>query len=323
MPVTESAEVGIVPRDEALAVFGSDQIASLEQLRPRPLGATVGVWRVRVGDRSAVLKLLRLGAGSNVNWAASPEPGHPRWWRRELVVLRDGLVDVLRPELRPPTLLHTADRPDGSLALWLEDLGPPAAWTIEALARVARLLGVAQRRAVAHLPMALPRGFLRAYLEPRIPHLAEPFASLRETILRRLDAAPQTLSHFDFHPANIFPADCATTVIDWGYCGCGPLGTDAGVLASDALADELVPPEHAAALVNAIWEAYCDGLADEALAGAAAEVYAVGTAMRYAWFPAWLAGEYGPKPDKRRSRGAAAAHATFAERATEYLQGVG
>jgi hypothetical protein len=71
--------------------------------------------------------------------------------------------------------------------------------------------------------------------------------------------------------------------------------------------------------VNAIWEAYRDGLADEALAGAAAEVYALGTAMRYAWLPAWLAGEFGPKPDERRSRGVVAAHATFAERATEYL----
>ena len=98
MPVTESAVVGIVLRDEALAVFGSDQVASVEPLRPRPLGATVGVWRVRVADRSAVLKLLRLGAGSNINWAASPEPDHPRWWRRELVVLRDDLVDVLRPD---------------------------------------------------------------------------------------------------------------------------------------------------------------------------------------------------------------------------------
>jgi hypothetical protein len=94
---------------------------------------------------------------------------------------------------------------------------------------------------------------------------------------------------------------------------------DAGVLASDALADELVPPEQAALLVNAIWEAYRDGLADEALAGAAAGVYALGTAMRYAWLPAWLAGEFGPKPDERRTRGVIAAHATFAERATEYL----
>lgn len=319
MPDTESAAGEIVVRDESLAVFGSDQVASVEPLRPRPHGATVGVWRVRVADKSAVLKLLRLGAGSNVNWAASPEPDHPRWWRREFVALRDDLVGVLRPELRPPTLLHAAERPGGSVALWLEDLGHPATWTIEALARVARLLGAAQRRAVAHLPAALPRGFLRAYLEPRVPHLAEPFASSRETILARLDAVPQTLCHFDFHPANIFPANGATAVIDWAYCGCGPIGSDAGVLASDALADELVPSEQAELLVNAIWEAYRDGLADEALAEAAAEVYALGTAMRYAWFPAWLAGEFGPKPDERRSRVVVAAHATFAERANEYL----
>jgi hypothetical protein len=318
MAATESVG-GVVLRDEVLAVFGSDQVSSIEPLRPRPLGATVGVWRVRVADSSAVLKLLRLGAGSNINWAASPEPDHPRWWRRELVVLRDDLVGVLRPQLRPPTLLHAAERPDGSVALWLEDLGQPTAWTIEALARVARLLGIAQRRAAARLPTALPRDFLRAYLEPRIAHLAEPFASSREVILARLDAAPQTLSHFDFHPANIFPADGAATVIDWAYCGCGPIGMDAGVLASDALADEVVPPDEASLLVDAVWEAYRDGLADEGLADAAAEVYALGTAMRYAWLPAWLAGEYGPKPDERRSRGVVAAHATFAERAIEYL----
>jgi hypothetical protein len=319
LPFEESAEAETVPRDEALAVFGSEDRASVEPLRPRPLGATVGVWRVNVADSSAVLKLLRLGAGSNVNWAASPEPDHPRWWRRELVVLRDDLLGVLRPELRPPTLLHAADRPDGSLALWLEDLGPPAAWTIETLARMARLLGVAQRRAVHQLPAALPRGFLREYLQPRIPHLAEPFASQREKILSRLDALPQTLCHFDFHPANIFPAGATTTVIDWAYCGSGPVGADAGVLAADALADEVVPPDQAPLLVNAIWDAYREGLADEALARAAAEAYALGTALRYAWFPAWVAGEYGPQPDERRSRGAAAANATFAERAADYL----
>jgi Phosphotransferase enzyme family len=319
VPVNESAVAEIVPRDEARAVFGSEDCAKVEPLRPRPLGATVGVWRVNVSGKSAVLKLLRLGAGSNVNWAASPEPDHPRWWRRELFALEDGLLDVLRPELRPPTLLHAADRPDGSLALWLEDLGAPAKWTIEALARVAGLLGVAQRRAVNQQPGALPRGFLRAYLEPRIPHLAEPFASQRERILSRLDALPQTLSHFDFHPANIFRADRTTAVIDWAYCGCGPVGADAGVLAADALADEVVPHHQAPLLVNAIWEAYRDGLADEALAHAAAEAYGLGTALRYAWFPAWVAGEYGPQPDERRSRGVVAANATFVELATDYL----
>jgi len=45
----------MVPPDEVLVVLGSDEDASVEPLRPRPLGATVGVWRVRVADRSAVL----------------------------------------------------------------------------------------------------------------------------------------------------------------------------------------------------------------------------------------------------------------------------
>jgi hypothetical protein len=94
---------------------------------------------------------------------------------------------------------------------------------------------------------------------------------------------------------------------------------DAGVLASDALVDEVVPAAQAELLVDVIWEAYRDGLADEALAAAAAEVYALGTAMRYAWLPAWLAGDYGPKPDEQRRRGVVAAHATFAEHATAYL----
>jgi hypothetical protein len=108
-------------------------------------------------------------------------------------------------------------------------------------------------------------------------------------------------------------------VIDWAYCGCGPVGADAGVLAADALADEVIPADQAPRLVNAIWEAYRDGLADEALADAAAEVYGLGTALRYAWFPAWVAGEYGPQPDERRSRGVVAANATFVELATDYL----
>jgi hypothetical protein len=80
-----------------------------------------------------------------------------------------------------------------------------------------------------------------------------------------------------------------------------------------------VPPDQAPLLVNTIWEAYRDGLAEPALARAAAEAYALGTALRYAWFPAWVDGEYGPQPDERRSRGVVAANATFAERATDYL----
>jgi hypothetical protein len=310
-----------VPSDEAAAVFGGEQIDGSEPLRPRPLGATVGVWRVWAGASSAVLKLLQLDASPNPNWAASPDPTHPRWWRRELAVLEDGVAAHFEPDLRPPHLLHTAEREDGSLALWLEDLGPPAPWTLERIAEVARLLGTAQSRlAKERPPRELPSGFLRAYLEPRTTHLVEPFASAREEILDGLEKAPQTLCHFDLHPANVFPGADGTAVIDWAYCGLGPLGNDAGVLASDAIADEVIAPEEADQLVEAVWDAYRGGLDDDSLATAAAWVYAVGTALRYSWLPAWLAGTYGPQMQETRRPFVAAAHDAFLERALTFLK---
>jgi hypothetical protein len=309
----------IVLPQEAALVLGDPEIESLESLRPRPLGATVGVWRVRGGGGSAIVKLLRLGASPNLNWRASENPAHPRWWRREPSVYAQGIPDLFEPELRAPRLLHVGERTDGSVALWLEDLGRPASWTVEAVADVARLLGAAQGRLSRDLPNGLPSGFLRAYLEPRLDHLAEPFAGNREAILLRLDQISQTICHFDLHPANVFPGRGGMAVIDWAYCGLGPIGADAGVLASDALADEIIKASEAAALVAAVWAAYSDGLADERLSEEAAEVYALGTALRYAWLPAWVNGEYGPEPSESRRLGAAAAHEAFLELAERWL----
>lgn len=314
------SQAALVPAAEAAAIFGLHRVDSVEPLRPRPLGATVGVWRVRAGEESAVLKLLRLDASPNPNWAASPEPGHPRWWRRELAVMQDTILERLQPELRPPRLLHSAERQDGSLALWLEDLGPPASWTVERIAEFAGLLGTVQARIAREgPPSGVPRGFLRAYLEPRRQHLAEPFAARCDEILDALETAPQTLCHFDLHPANIFTGAAGTAVIDWAYCGLGPLGSDPGILASDAIADEMIVPDEAAQLAEAVWAAYRDGLADDELATSAERVYALSTALRYSWLPAWLAGTYGPQMAEARRPYVAAAHAVFFGRAMHYL----
>lgn len=300
-----------LPREELEAVLGAAVADEVESLRPRSFGATVGVWRVRAGGRSAVLKLLRHGAGSGRNWASSDDPSHPRWWRREHEALSSGVLDALAPELRAPRLLLASDRPDGSLALWLEDLGAPSAWTVDAIAAVALLLGAAQRRA---RPVP-PTGFLRAYLEPRLPHLAEPYASRRDEIHTRLDAAPQTLSHFDLHPANVFFKDGATVVIDWAYCGTGPVGADAGVLAADAIFDEFVPVADVPKLVAAVWDAYCEGAGGVATE----EVFALATALRYAWLPAWIAGDFGEPPSAQRARAVAAGYELFCALAAPHL----
>lgn len=304
-----------LPPDELRSVFGATAVRAVESLRPRPHGATVGVWRVTVGESSAVLKLLRHGAAPNPNWASSTDASHPRWWRRELDTLASGTLDELRPDLRPAALLHAADRADGSLALWLEDLGAAPVWTVADLAGVAERLGRAQSR----VRPELTRGFLRAYLEPRTAHLVEPFASRRDELLARLDAMPHALSHFDLHPANLFRAEGGIAVIDWAYCGSGPIGADAGVLAADAVFDECVPAEQSAALITAVRDGFCRGLGDAELAAAAAEVFAVGTALRYSWVEAWVEGRFGPPPEPRRADAARRGYAALRALAAAHL----
>jgi hypothetical protein len=73
------------------------------------------------------------------------------------------------------------------------------------------------------------------------------------------------------------------------------------------------------AAAAAVWDAYRDGLGDDELAASAACVYALGTALRYSWLPAWLAGTYGPEVAEARRPYVAAAHAVFFERAKRYV----
>lgn len=303
-----------IPADELSAVFGAAAVTDVEPLRPRSLGATVGVWRIRSGRRSAVLKLLRVDASPNPNWRSSPDPEHPRFWRRELEALRSGAVAALPPDLRAPELLHAADRPDGSLALWLEDLGAPERWTIQDLARVAERLGRVQSR----VRDDLTRGFLRVYLEPRAAHLADPFRARRDELLERLDAKPHALAHFDFHPGNLFRGGDDFAVIDWAYCGSGPIGADAGVLAADAVFAGDYPLDEVETLIGRVWEAFSSGLDSDLLADAH-EVYALATALRYAWVGAWVAGRFGPAPAPERARAVLRGRDVFAALAQPYL----
>ena len=63
-----------MPRDELELVFAAAHIDDVEDLRGRSFSSAVGVWRVRVAGRSAVLKLLRLNAGPHPQWPSRPDP---------------------------------------------------------------------------------------------------------------------------------------------------------------------------------------------------------------------------------------------------------
>jgi hypothetical protein len=272
-------------------VFGPGAaVSAARQLRRTPPAATFGIWRVATESDSAVLKVVGDRPGGHSSWPASPDPSHPYYWRREALAYTSGLLDRLRGGLRAPACRAAVERPDGSVALWLEDVPEPSRWTPDLLGEVARRLGAAQAVLAADLPSEpwLSRDWLRLYLE--LHGVVD-----ADGVLDRLDTLPHTLCHHDLHPGNVLGAD-ATVVVDWAYCGLAPLGLDAGVLVADAIADSVLEPECAGEAAAAVWHGYAAGLADGGRVGdleAIRWAYLRGTALRLSWLaaenPAWRA----------------------------------
>jgi hypothetical protein len=318
-------EDGVAPRGEVRAVFGP----AVGRVTVEALGhtvvasATAGLWRARAGDRTAVVKVLAHAPDAGGHWRPGTATDHWYYWRREADVYASGLLATLAGGLRAPACHLVAERPDGSVALWLEDLAGPAgtAWPLDRYRSAARHLGAAQGEFVAGRPLPdepwLSRGWLRAYAarrdgdedllrDPeawRHPLVAAwfpepPVAGLvalradRDGLLDALDALPATLSHLDLHPANLFDRDGETTAIDWAFVGRAAIGEDAGNLVADAVFDFHVAPEHLDALHDAVAEGYHAGLraagadVDPGLVRAA---MAAGLVAKYAWIaPALL-----------------------------------
>jgi hypothetical protein len=311
-----------VPAEEVRAVFGDGRVGptSIEPLSHAAVAsATAGLWRVRVADRSAVLKVLAHAPDDgSPNWRSGEEEAHWYYWRREAEAYRSGLLDGLGGGLRAPRCDLVAERHDGAVALWLEDLqgDPASSWSVGRYHPAARHLGQAQGEFITGRPPPdepwLSRRWLRSYLEQplrrlpvptdpatwRHPLLADwfpdpPIAALRamradrRRFLAVLDRMPTTLCHFDFHPANLFDGGPgATAAIDWSFVGIGALGEDAGNLVPDAVIDFHVGPEELGALYDAVADGYTVGLRDAGWTGSDDTVrLAMSTTMaaKYAW----------------------------------------
>jgi hypothetical protein len=193
-----------------------------------------------------VLKLLRLNAGPHEQWPSRPEPDDTHYWRREPLAYASGALEPFGV----PRVLACVDRRDGDVALWLEDAGDPIPrWEPEQFESAARRLGAAQRQLLGFDAPWLAHGWLREYY--RLHGIAYE---------ERLDGLPQTLCHNDFHPNNVLDTGL---VIDWAFCGVGPVGADAGVLVGDGLADGWYPPEQVDEVLDAVWSGYTDGFGDD------------------------------------------------------------
>ncbi|WP_369195208.1 aminoglycoside phosphotransferase [Streptomyces djakartensis] len=276
----EVREVLGVPADRAV----------FEPLTPDPHnGVTAGVWRVTGGERSALLKVLTRTRETGVAWSASNDPRHRHFWRREAWLHRSGLVRVWQPYgIRAPRLLECVERPDGDVALWLEDvLGEPAtAWYPARHADHAHRLGAAQGAVGAGEDAPwLSQRFLRDHTSDRTaggalsddeawrhplvrehvpPGLREDMVRLRHDrawFLTVMESLPRAFCHLDHRPVHLVGDGAgASVLLDWAFAGDGALGEDLGTYLPECVLDRCLPAAGLPGLAKTAYDAYLHGL---------------------------------------------------------------
>lgn len=290
-------------------------------LRHNPLNAvTANVERVTYADgRTAVRKELRRPSNSSGPWAASTDPRHWNYWRRELEVYRD---DELREQLADAGLVLPAaqvdERPDGAVLLMDDIAGTPGThFSLAEHAALARACGRWQARPAPERPWT-STGFLRDYSTTRdVPwqlmtddaawqqpliretwpaELREAWTGLlvhRDALLDLVATLPRARCHLDFWVSNVIQRPSGELALfDWSFLGDGALGEDIGNYIPDAVFDLFWPAERLPELAETCIANYLDGLHDAGWRGNPdlVRLAVMASGVKYAWLLPGLLG---------------------------------
>jgi hypothetical protein len=263
-------------------------------------------------------------AGETVPWsliqkAVTPaekasDPAGIRYWKREALAYQSGMLHRLPGgNVTAPACYEVHERPDGSIWLWLEDVkedvGSP--WSVDQYAVAARHLGQFNGAYLAGQPLPsepwITHSWLRKYVEnaapmvefvrnnPDHPIVMESYPGValaqllaawdeHEAILDMLDSLPQVFCHQDAFRGNLFGRQGKTILIDWGFSGIAPLGTELVALVLGSVGLYKIPVDRIEDLDQRCFESYLQGLRDAGWSGDPKLVrmgYAITSLLRY------------------------------------------